>query len=180
MKFIINNIQNRISLNGKFVTTIFNNINRHFISLNKNNLIQLKSTPNFIKEFVGCLCNYKLIVTFVDDKYIRTLNNKFLGRNYVTDVIAFPMQESFDPIRLGEPKSSKYRLESIVLGDIVISVDRARVQAKRFKHSFYEELALLVIHGTLHLLGYDDIKEKDILIMRKKEQEILKTIKFNK
>ncbi len=226
MKFIINNIQNRISLNEKFITKIFNcigkykntflsppallrkakrlsatsslderlrkspmtgdkkhrrrrfscKINKHFISLDKDNLIQLKSKPgrveelNFPKEFI--------IITFVDDKYIRKLNKRFLDRNYVTDVIAFPMQESFDQYRIEEPKSSKYHLKSIVLGDVVISVDRAKVQAKRFKYSFYEELALLIIHGTLHLLGYDDIKSKDILIMRKKEQEILKTMKF--
>ena len=92
--------------------------------------------------------------------------------NRLATVMAFPMKESFGT------KSFKNQLSTIVLGDVVISVERAKVQARKFSHSFYEELALLIIHGVLHLIGYDDIKKKDTLIMRRKEQEILKTIKF--
>lgn len=145
MRFIINNLQ-EIPLNEKFIIKVFNKINRHFK-----------------RKFA----NYELVITFVDDKYIRRLNRKFLGRNYATDVMAFPMDENFTPSNI----------RRMVLGDVIISVQRAKIQAKRFKNSFNNELALLVIHGTLHLLGYDDIKTKDALIMRKKEQNILGTLK---
>ena len=161
-------------LQQKRITKIFKEMNTYFTLLKKGDFTQLNSEPGFLKEFILDSHNYELIITFVDDKYIRKLNNKFLKRNYITDVIAFPMRESFTM------KSFKNGSSIVVLGDIVISVERAKVQAKKFRCSFYEELALLIIHGTLHLLGYDDIKKKDTLIMRKKEQEILKTIKFYK
>ncbi len=144
MKFIINNLQ-KIPLNEKFIIKVFDKINKCF-------KIKFK--------------NYELVITFVDDRYIRRLNRKFLAKNSPTDVMAFPMQESFSPSGT----------RGMVLGDVVISVQRAKIQAKRFKNSFNNELALLIIHGTLHLLGYDDIKAKDALVMRKKEQDILTKI----
>jgi len=62
------------------------------------------------------------------------------------------------------------------LGDVVISLETASRQAKRFRHSLDEEIVLLVVHGILHLLGYDHRKKKDKELMRKKERQILKVI----
>jgi probable rRNA maturation factor len=149
MEFCINNIQKKIGLDIRFIKKVF-------ATLNKN--------------LTGKLKNHELVITFVDDTYIRRLNKRFFGRDTFTDVIAFPFEEHVGPAARGH-KPSK-----VILGDVVVSVTRARVQSKKFKHSFNEELALLVIHGTLHLLGYDDIKAKDAVMMRKKEQEILQTL----
>lgn len=153
MKFIINSLQKKILLNKKLINKVFNTLN---------------------KNVADRLSNYELTVTFVDDKYIRRLNKRFLGKDRFTDVIAFPMEE------ISRPLVSRRKLPTIILGDVVISVDRAKVQAKRFRHSFDEELALLIIHGTLHLLGYDDIKTKNATLMRQKEQEILQILKFGR
>ena len=73
-----------------------------------------------------------------------------------------------------EGKFSKVHPE--VLGDVVISLETASRQAKRFRHSLNKETILLVIHGILHLLGYDHLKKKDKELMRKKKKEILKSL----
>ena len=83
---------------------------------------------------------YSLTVAFVRDRRIRELNRNFRGKDLVTDVLSFPAGDSF-----GED----------YLGDIVISTDAAARQAKDAGHSFDREVSELVIHGVLHLVGYD-------------------------
>ena len=102
-------------------------------------------------------------VALVDDAYIRTLNCEYRGGDYATDVLSFPMD--------GDPSP-----DGPVLGDIVISVQRAREQARRYKHPLRREVALLAIHGLLHLLGYDDQTEKAASAMRSREQALLDAI----
>ena len=99
-------------------------------------------------------------IVFVDDSYIKKLNKLYLKRNYPTDVISFT-----------------YSLhKNCVCGDIFISVPRAIVQSSRYKHSFYKELTLLVIHGFLHLLGYDHQNTRQKSIMDKKLKRILNSL----
>jgi probable rRNA maturation factor len=83
-------------------------------------------------------------VLLVGDRAIRRLNRAYLNRDRPTDVLAFPQG--------GSPPSPQPHL----LGDVVISVDAAARQAKAHDHSLDRELAILLIHGILHLLGYDD------------------------
>ena len=83
-------------------------------------------------------------IVFVADEAIRKLNRSFRGRNYATDVLSFPNE--------AEP----FEVENeIQLGDVVISVERAAAQAKEHRLSFANELKQLVLHGLLHLSGYD-------------------------
>lgn len=89
------------------------------------------------------------------DSEIRLLNRKFHATNAVTDVLSFP---SNDPD---------------YLGDIVISYERARVQARRAHWNIAEELDLLAAHGVLHLLGYDDLTPRQRTKMWKRQKEIL-------
>ncbi len=89
---------------------------------------------------------YRCLLT--DDRELRRLNRQFLGRDYPTDVLSFPAGEEF-------------------LGEIAISVDRAREQAARYGHSLEEELAILMLHGLLHLVGFDH--ERDRGRMRRAE-----------
>jgi probable rRNA maturation factor len=84
-------------------------------------------------------------VLIANDVTIRSLNRAYRGIDSPTDVLAFAMNEG-----------SFTNLNPHVLGDVVISVERAQVQAKSIGHSFCEELRLLAVHGTLHLLGYED------------------------
>ena len=99
-----------------------------------------------------------LSIVLVNDSEIQKLNTQFLGRNYPTDVIAFPLEKNHDEI----------------WGEIYISMDRAKEQANDFHVSLIEEFTRLVIHGILHLLGYDDQINIDKTRMRKKEDHYLK------
>jgi len=94
------------------------------------------------------------------------MNRKYRGIDKPTDVLSFSLQE-------GAVKSPK--VESIkLLGDIIISVETAQRQADILNHSMERELTVLLIHGLLHLTGYDHEEDKDYKIMREKESEILK------
>ena len=97
--------------------------------------------------------NSELSVTLTNDKKIHELNKKFRGIDRPTDVLSFAFHESEEPEIVGEKID--------VLGDIIISVERAKVQAEDFGHSFKREIIFLTVHGLLHLLGYDHIEEKD-------------------
>lgn len=101
----------------------------------------------------------EISITLVSDNKIRQLNRKFHKVDSFTDVLAFPMEDDF--------VSTKD-----ILGDVVISPEVALRQAK--KHSFEDELVLLVIHGVLHLLGYRDEKKKMREMMENRERKILK------
>lgn len=87
-------------------------------------------------------------VTFCDNEYIRGLNNEFRGIDRHTDVLSFPMYDG------GEFDEVECR-EGAVLGDIVISIERAKEQAKEVGNTFHHEVAFLTVHSVLHLLGYD-------------------------
>ena len=108
-------------------------------------------------------------VALVDDGYIRMLNREYRGGDYATDVLAFPLDS--DGAGAGGPDG-----DAPVLGDIVISVERARDQARQFKHPLRREVALLAIHGLLHLLGYDDETEAAASVMWARQKELLETI----
>lgn len=103
---------------------------------------------------------------FTDDKFIRSLNSKYRGIDKPTDVLSFSLQEGI--VKSPEVESDK------LLGDIIISAETAQRQADALNHSIEKELTVLLIHGLLHLTGYDHEKDKDYKIMREKESEILK------
>ena len=111
-------------------------------------------------------------VTLCDNAYIRRLNKTYRNKDKHTDVLSFPMYEdgNFD---IGEC------ISGAVLGDIVISLERAKEQAKEIGHAFLEEVAFLTIHSTLHLLGYDHERSKeDDDLQCKKQKEILKAVEI--
>lgn len=87
-------------------------------------------------------------VTLCDNEFIRVLNNKYRGVDKHTDVLSFPMYDNGD-------FDFTECISGAMLGDIVISLERAEEQAKELGHGFLREVAFLAIHSTLHLLGYD-------------------------
>ncbi len=103
-------------------------------------------------------CKSKLEISVTDDLTIRQLNKKFRKIDRATDVLSFCMEEKD------------------FLGDIIISLDTAKRNAKRYKNTLDIELSRLVVHGTLHLLGYDHIRKSDRIEMRKKEDVYAKKI----
>ena len=107
-------------------------------------------------------------VTFCDNEYIRELNSKFRGIDRHTDVLSFPIAEDGD-------LEEAFDGEKLCLGDIVLSLERAREQANEFGHPFEREVAFLCVHSTLHLLGYDhETGEEDEADMRARQREIMK------
>jgi probable rRNA maturation factor len=119
--------------------------------------------PDLIKKAVRLALGKRanapgeLNVLFVSDAEIRRLNKRHLGHDYSTDVIAFP----YDPP---------------LLGDVVVSADTAKRQAKELGHPVLEEVLTLAAHGALHLMGYDDHRPTDKAKMFNKQSQIVRKI----
>ena len=110
-------------------------------------------------------------VTFTDDEGIRRLNRTYRKIDRATDVLSFPL---FDFEGEGDVMSDEL---CDMLGDIVLSLERAAAQAEEFGHSFEREVAFLTVHSMLHLLGYDhETSEADELDMRRRQTEIMEML----
>ena len=116
--------------------------------------------------------NSKLIITITltTPSKIRKINNEYRQIDRATDVLSFPM---FEKSELDKKIENNDFLYEDILGDIIISVEKVKEQAKEYGHSFGRELSYMVVHGFYHLMGYDHIEEKDKVIMRPKEEKIL-------
>ena len=115
----------------------------------------------------------ELSVTLTDNEEIRALNSEYRGIDRATDVLSFPLYEDGE-IDEGDVMSG----EPIGLGDIVISLERAKAQAEEYGHSFERETAFLCVHSVLHLLGYDHERskeeEEDMFARQEKVLEVMK------
>ncbi|KUK64506.1 MAG: Endoribonuclease YbeY [Desulfotomaculum sp. 46_80] len=109
-------------------------------------------------------------VVFVSEEYIQYLNNLYRQIDSPTDVLSFAMQE-------GESLAGME--EEIILGDVVIALAVAEKQSVEQGHSLEQEVACLVVHGALHLLGYDHMTDEEETAMRSSEKEILKKLGWN-
>ena len=105
---------------------------------------------------------FNLII--VDNEYIHELNKNYRVIDRETDVITFALE---DEDTLVMPDDQR------ILGDIYISIDRAKTQAVEYNHSLLRELSFLAVHGFYHLLGYDHMTEEDEKVMFKKQEEVL-------
>jgi len=122
--------------------------------------LELKKIKSDLKKVLKYLDqdDKDLSVTFCDDEYIKKLNEKFRNKNKATDVLSFPIEEKG------------------LLGDIIISLQTAAENAKVYSRSFSEEINTLLIHGLMHLLGFEHDTDKQYDKMNKKEIEIFKLI----
>jgi len=119
-------------------------------------------------ELVGKLYgaeNSELSVTLTDDAHIHELNKNFRGVDRPTDVLSFAFRESDEPEILSS--------QTEILGDIIISLERAKFQAETYGHSYLREVIFLTVHGLLHLLGYDHIEETDRLEMEREQDFVM-------
>lgn len=158
---------------------------------NRQNTIEINET---ILENVNNVIEYALkdenvnidvevSVVFVDNEQIKEINKRQRNIDKVTDVLSFPM--------LNYPEGKVYKEVykdnvfspedfdegELILGDIVLSLEKAKEQSEDYGHSFLREVCYLTVHSVLHLLGYDHMDEMEKNIMRKREEEILD--KFN-
>jgi probable rRNA maturation factor len=118
-------------------------------------------------EQYGNVC--EVSVSFTDNAGIWELNKKFRGIDRPTDVLSFPLFD-YD----GESEEPPVDELMGMLGDIVLSLEQAKVQAEEYGHSFEREVAFLTVHSMLHLLGYDhETGEEDEADMRRRQSEIM-------
>lgn len=104
---------------------------------------------------------------FVDNEQIREMNKTYRDKDTATDVLSFPMYEADEAID---------DEDEILLGDIVISLERAAEQAEEYGHSLEREVMYLLVHGLLHLAGYDHMEDDEKKEMRQREEELLTVI----
>jgi len=132
----------------------------------------MKEILKKILKILGIDKKNEISFLFTDDAGIKELNSKYRGINKATDVLSFAFEEDdcdMFPV-LGDVK---------ILGDIIISTETARRQAKEANHDIEREIAILMVHGILHLLGYDHIKDEEYGLMHEKELEIIEKLDNN-
>lgn len=112
--------------------------------------------------------NAEVSVSFVNNTDIQQLNKTYRNKDEPTDVISFALQDTVsDRINTAENNLP------LILGDIIISIDRAEEQAIEYNHSLERELGFLAVHGFLHLLGYDHIDASEEKVMFQKQKDIM-------
>ena len=118
--------------------------------------------------------NAYLSVNFVSDEQIKRLNSEFRKIDKVTDVLSFPnLQKKAEESLKNFQSDADFDTNMLFLGDVLISKNMAKAQAREFGHSMKREVCFLALHGLLHLLGYDHIEKDDEKIMNKLQDEIL-------
>lgn len=148
------------------------------IEVNYNAIDKLPTEENLIRVVVqkvleeeNIIEDVDVYITLTNNKEIHKINKEYREVDRPTDVLSFPMYDREEIYQL-KKDYEKDNVEKI-LGDIIVSVEKVREQAEEYGHSFERELAYLVTHGCLHLLGYDHMIEEEQKIMRKREEEIL-------
>lgn len=123
---------------------------------------KIKKLTDYLVKYMN-VENAQFNVIFINNEKIREINKSYRGIDRETDVISFALEDE---------KTIRVENERI-LGDIYISVEKAKMQAEEYGHSFKREICFLTTHGFLHLLGYDHMKKEDEEVMFKLQEEIL-------
>ncbi len=138
------------------------------------------TSPSAVLEAEGVRGEAELSISFVDEKVMAELNGRFMGAEGPTDVLAFPIDEPIDPGRWPERAATGPDREPpepadlpVLLGDVVVCPAVAARQAPEHAGTFDDELALLVVHGVLHVLGHDHAAPEETALMQAKERELL-------
>ncbi|MBS3947701.1 MAG: rRNA maturation RNase YbeY [Dethiobacter sp.] len=126
----------------------------------------MERIANLAAEGLALPAAVEVSVMFCDDEAIHALNKKWRDVDAATDVLSFPLLDD------AEDWHEAPEVE-VLLGDIVISLERAAEQAKRYGHSQEREVLYLFTHGMLHLLGFDHLEEDERQEMRRREEELM-------
>lgn len=129
---------------------------------------------------------YEVSVLLVDNKEIARINMETRGIDKETDVLSFPMLD-YPQGKVFKDTYVDYSFDAtfldgqdLVLGDIVLSLEKAKEQSEDFNHSFTREASYLVVHSVLHLLGYDHMKDEEKALMREREEAILAMLNISR
>lgn len=156
------------------MTEILTENNQNVIEITEEINDAIKKAIEASLKYENCDFDAEVSVTIVDNEEIKEINNIQRGIDKATDVLSFPILE-FDEDGNAVDCDFDYSEEgNVILGDIVISAERAMEQAEEFGHSFLREMAFLTVHSMLHLLGYDHVDDPEgEALMIKKQKDIL-------
>lgn len=130
----------------------------------------LKKAMDIVAEKEHLRENAEVDITLVNNEEIYALNKEYRGIDRPTDVLSFALDEGDE-----EPEVEDEEVEHL-LGDVIISAQKAVEQGEEFGHGLTREMTYLAVHGMLHLLGYDHMVEEDKRVMRAREEEILREL----
>ena len=138
---------------------------------------KLKKVAKAVYKVLGQKSYFKAEIIFQDGEYMQYLNKTTRGKDNITDVLSYPSMEGIKG-KILTPNDCKTELEGkyIFLGSIVLCDQKIREQAVEYGHSEKREREYLVVHGLLHLFGYDHMTDEDKLEMRTKEKEVMKVL----
>ena len=136
-------------------------------------------------DYEGCPYETEVNVVLTDNEGIKEVNQEYRNVDGPTDVLSFPMLEYDSPSDfegVEEQFADCFNPETgeLMLGDIMISVDKVTEQAEKYGHYKERELAFLTAHSMLHLCGYDHMEEEERLFMEQKQREILEGIGYRR
>ena len=144
--------------------------------LSEEILQAVQKVGEYILKYENLEGDFEISLTFVDDEEIQNLNRDYRQKDAPTDVLSFPMLEIEDFDNLEDFA----QFGPILLGDIIISMPTAKNQAKEYGHSIKREIAFLLCHSMLHLLGYDHIDEDERVQMEKMQNEIMNAVQITR
>lgn len=138
-----------------------------------------------ILEQERCPFDTQVNLLITDNEGIREFNRQMRQIDAPTDVLSFPMIDYTQPADFSDLEESSFdcfdpESGELVLGDIVISENKVREQAKEYGHSLKRELAFLIAHSMLHLCGYDHMTQEEAHIMEKKQEEALNALRITR
>ena len=137
----------------------------------RDEIIRAVETMGDLYDAADC----EVSITLTDDTRIHELNRQYRGIDRPTDVLSFAFNESDEPEIIYDDEK-----HIDALGDIIVSLDRARAQALEYGHSFKREIIFLIVHGMLHLLGYDHIEETERLEMEAEQKFVMNELNITR
>lgn len=130
-----------------------------------------------VLKYEGCQYEVEINVVITDNEAIQEINKEYREIDRVTDVLSFPMVEYDIPGDFSKVEEDEMLFHpdsgELMLGDIMISVDKVYAQAEEFGHSVQRELGFLIAHSMLHLCGYDHMEEEERQVMEEKQRKIM-------
>lgn len=138
------------------------------IKISRDTVRALKAAIGLVLAREGVPAKTEVGLTLVNDGDIHELNRQYRGVDRPTDVLSFALN---DPGEMADPEETR-----AMLGDVVVSTERALAQSEEYGHSLSREICYLAVHGTLHLLGYDHESPKEQAVMREKEEGVLRSL----
>ncbi len=144
----------------------------------------IKKVVDYTSDYVKCPYEVEVNVVLTDNDRIHQVNKEFREIDRATDVLSFPMLEYPAPADFSELESEEmcdaFDLETgeLLLGDIMISLEKVESQAIEYGHSNTRELGFLIAHSMLHLFGYDHMEEEEQKIMEAKQTEIMNNLQI--